>query len=155
MTEQENFKKADRLKSIVNNWIERTFNYIQLEIYEKILGENFIEYIRSIDEPEREDYENEEDYNKAFSEWEDQTGENYPMWNTLFEFRSSVSEDLIEACIKANIGIIDKNDFFETTLFFRGCGYSFYGEHWIPLFLSLSWNEDYKKEFEGVNYSMI
>jgi len=36
-----------------------------------------------------------------------------------------------------------------------GAGYSFYGQHWIPLFLSLPWNSDLKEKYKNVDYSMM
>ena len=79
---------------------------------------------------------------------DDRNGENYPMWNTCFEFKVEPSEDVIQAAIDAGFGIIEGLEPFNTILFVSGAGYSFYGQHWIPLFLNLPWNEDIKKQVE-------
>jgi hypothetical protein len=76
--------------------------------------------------------------------------ENYPMWSTCFEFRHEPSEDTIQAAINAGFGVIEGLDDFNTLLFVSGCGYSFFGAHWIPMYLNLPWNEDKRKEFADV-----
>ena len=75
------------------------------------------------------------------------------MWNTLFEFRATVYEELLEKCQDAGFGIIEGLEPFKDTLFVTGCGYSFYGAHWIPLYLSLFPKE--AKKYKDVNYSMM
>ncbi|MGM0496245.1 MAG: hypothetical protein ACQERX_06240 [Bacillota bacterium] len=98
----------------------------------------------------------EEEQQNNFEDWRsEQEGENYPMWNTCFEFKHDESEEVIQAAEKAGFGIIEDLDDFNTILFVSGAGYSFYGAHWIPLFLSLPWNSDLREKYKDVNYSMM
>jgi hypothetical protein len=87
------------------------------------------------------------DYQRELEDWKDHTSnENYPMWNTLFEFRNEHGEEVTEKCVEAGFGVIEGMEDFNTTLFVSGAGYSFYAQHWIPLWLSLPYtdNEKYK-----------
>jgi hypothetical protein len=81
---------------------------------------------------------------------EDEMMNNYPIWNTLFEFKYEPSEDVIQAAIEAGFGVIEPFDEFNTTLFVRGAGYSFIGHHWIPLWLNLPFNKGLR---EGIGES--
>ena len=80
-------------------------------------------------------------------------GENYPMWNTCFEFRYEPSEELIQCALKAGFGIIEGMDDFNTLLFVSGCGYSFYGAHWIPMYLA--YYEEEAKEYKGLSFKHV
>jgi hypothetical protein len=73
------------------------------------------------------------------------------MWSTLFEFRDEPSETVIEAAIEAGFGVVDSTDNYNTMLFVKGAGYSFYGAHWIPLYLGLPWVNS--KDYSGIDYS--
>ena len=68
---------------------------------------------------------------------EEQEVANYPMWNTLFEFRSEPLSEWVEKARVCGFGVIDAFGPFKTTLFVAGAGYSFYGQHWIPLYKRL------------------
>ena len=87
-----------------------------------------------------EDHEHYQEFEDRFRD------ENYPMWNTLFEFRNEHGEEVTEKCVEAGFGVIEGMEDFNTTLFVSGAGYSFYAQHWIPLWLSLPYtdNEKYK-----------
>ncbi len=170
--------KAHKLKELANEYVERNFNYIQVDVLKTVAGGEIFEYIRQ-EEPDYEELMNDYDlhaefkkvYNEdakdasqediikfceeqpCFDDWvAEHQDRNYPMWNTCFEFREEPSEEEIEAAIDAGFGVIEGLGEFNTLLFVAGCGYSFYGEHWIPLYLSLPYNEDKRKEFKGVNY---
>ena len=80
---------------------------------------------------------------------------NYPMWNTLFEFKEEPSEEVKQAAINAGIGLIEGLGNFNTMLFFSGCGYSFYGAHWIPMYLNLPWNTELKKRCKNIKYDIM
>lgn len=164
---------ARDLQNEVSKWVE-TFNYLQLEVVEKMADGNLFEYIRRPEPDYNEflnnyqlhdeykeylsdnDEEESEESKKAFCEdhtsferfCDDRENENYPMWNTLFEFKSEESEEVIQAAVKAGFGIIEGLDPFNTMLFVSGAGYSFYSAHWIPMFLELPWNTDIKKQVE-------
>lgn len=172
---------ANDLKNLVSKWVD-TFNFVQLEVLEKIAGDNgLFEYIRQ-DKPdyndfisnyqldkEYKDYLKENGLKKSkdllvefceqhhkFDDWRsEQEQNNYPMWNTCFEFKESISDEIREAAQKAGFGIIEGLDPFNTILFVSGAGYSFYGAHWIPLFLELPWNSDIKAEVKRkkIDYS--
>jgi hypothetical protein len=77
---------------------------------------------------------------------------NYPVWGTLFEFKSqSYAEYCMSYIADCGLGIINPTDFTNTCLFSTGCGYSFYASHWIPLYLSV--NEFVREKYKGVDYS--
>jgi len=113
--------------------------------YKEYLAENEIE-----DNDEQNCGDNKKDFaenHEHYQEYEERLqDDNYPMWNTLFEFRNGIDEATIEKCIKAGFGIIEGMEDFNITLFVSGAGYSFYTQHWIPLWLSLEYtdNEKYK-----------
>jgi hypothetical protein len=138
MTDQEkaNYDKARDLRNEVDEWVDRAFNFQQLEVYEKMADSCLFEHIQpDLDDPE------------------DENGENYPMWNTFFEFRYASSEEDIQAAQESGFGIINSFESFETTLFVSGCGYSFYSVHWIPLYLKLFPSK--AEKYQGVNYQMV
>lgn len=177
-------KDSYELQRMVSQWVD-TFNFIQLEVLEKMANECLYEYIRQ-PEPDYKEFINNynlhdellsyiqeswddvdeeidlfgeetfEDSIKSFCEEHEQfdsfmddiQSENYPMWNTCFEFKNDEREDIIQAAIDAGFGVIEGLEPFNQILFVAGCGYSFYGAHWIPLFLNLPWNEDIKKQVE-------
>jgi len=167
---------ASELKNVVSEWVN-TFNYIQLEVLEKMADDSLFEYIKQprvdydeflnnyslwddykewLTENEQEDTEeNKQEFSEEQNEFErfqdDRSSGNYPMWNTCFEFKSEESEEVIEAAEKAGFGIIQGLDPFNSVLFVSGCGYSFYGAHWIPLFLELPWNSDIKQRVNELN----
>jgi hypothetical protein len=176
-------KNANDLINIVSNWVD-TFNFIQLEVLEKMADDCLFEYIRQtkmdydefldnygdmwniykewLKEDEMEDNEeNKAEFCENRNEWDDYYNdsqqENYPMWNTCFEFKNEEQEDVIQAAIDAGFGIIEGLEPFNTVLFVSGCGYSFYGAHWIPLYLNLPWNKDAKKQVAelGIKYDNL
>lgn len=165
-------KTADELKNIVSSWVDRSFNYIDLANAEKVFDQMLFEHIESnrTEETAKEflsDYSYDEEYKQSeeesalefvqqeyedeFNEYADQ--DHYPMWSTLFEFRSEPSEATIEAARNAGFGIISSSDQYNTMLFVKGAGYSFYSAHWIPMYLGLSWVRT--GEFEGIDYSHV
>jgi len=85
-----------------------------------------------------------------FQNWkENKVDENYPMWNTLFEFKHTPSESVLQAAIDSGFGVIE-SDSFNPMLFVSGAGYSFMSQHWIPLFLRLPWVN--AERYEGIKY---
>ena len=86
--------------------------------------------------------------------YEGDPDDNYPMWGTVFEYRGgNASEEFIEKAQAAGFGIIERMEDFNTTLFVTGCGYSFYGAHWIPLYLTLFESE--KEKWANVDFSCV
>ena len=101
--------------------------------------------------------ENKEDEIREFA----QDDENYPMWNTLCEFKSNFdgTETNIKKAQEVGLGIIDGLEPFNTTLFAMSCGHSFYASYWIPLYLSM-WTDDnglskYGYSFEDKDYQHL
>lgn len=78
--------------------------------------------------------------------------ENYPMWNTCFEFRDGFynSEEEIEKCLSVGLGVIEGLDDFNNLLFMTSAGHSFYSAYWIPLYFKLFPSE--AEKFAGINY---
>lgn len=88
-------------------------------------------------------------------EWADDNRyvENYPIWSTLFEFRSEPPESWITAAQEVGLGVIDPQFEFNTTLFSTSAGHSFYSSYWIPLYLKIF---DYEKEkWANIDFSMV
>jgi beta-galactosidase GanA len=79
--------------------------------------------------------------------------DNYPMWNTCFEFRDSFynSEEDVQKCISVGLGVIEGLDDFNNLVFMTSCGHSFYSAYWIPLFFKLFPTQ--AEKYEGINYS--
>lgn len=117
------------------------------------LWDDYSEYLKDNEEEDttetRSDFAKDETDN--FEEYQDQKqDENYPMWNTLFEFKHSTSEEVIQAAIESGFGVIE-SDHFNTILFVSGAGYSFMSEHWIPFYLRLPWVD--AEKYKGINFS--
>ena len=128
---------AQELYNIADKYVTTNFNYIQLSVLEKMSDNMLFEHIDQIDSDDEEAHEN------------------YPMWNTCFEFRHEPNEDGIKAATDAGFGIIRDVEGFNTLLFVSGCGYSFYGAHWIPLVIELNMFGDTKERSKGVKYDMM
>jgi hypothetical protein len=79
--------------------------------------------------------------------------DNYPMWNTCFEFRDSFynSEEDVQKCISVGLGVIEGLDDFNNLVFMTSCGHSFYSAYWIPLYFKLFPTQ--AEKYEGINYS--
>jgi hypothetical protein len=94
----------------------------------------------------------EEEYENDIYDWIHEQ-ENYPMWNTCFEFRDSFynSEEDIEKCMSVGLGVIDGLEDFNVILFMSSAGHSFYSAYWIPLYFKLFPTE--AEKYAGINYS--
>jgi hypothetical protein len=130
-------------------------------LFEDVLGEDWqflpILVLDPFDKSENygQDFEDwmEEEQESEIRDWMDSNGyEHYPCWNTLFEFRHQPSEDVLQAATEAGFGVIEETEFTNTCLFVSGAGYSFYSAHWIPMWLSLPWNESGREDFKGVDF---
>ena len=92
-----------------------------------------------------------EEYEDYIQEWiYDQ--ENYPMWNTCFEFRDSFynSEEDVQKCLSVGLGVIEGLDDFNNLVFMKSAGHSFYSAYWIPLYFKFFPTE--AEKFAGINY---
>lgn len=166
------------LKQLTEDFVDRQFNYIQVNVLEKMCDGMLFEYI-SHDDPDYDEFLNNYDlwveYNEYvleneldgedddikkewckeqsnFDDWRmERENEDYPMWNTCFEWKENPTVEMLNAAREAGFGVIEGLDDFNTILFVSGCGYSFYGHHWIPLFINMPWNSHIKKQVEEKN----
>lgn len=176
--------KAYELKRTVEKWVNRSFNFIQLEIYEKMADGYLFEYIDPIPLDteswwyEYDDRDNvievyksygfadrrtkegkkefteylETEYYEEIYQFTNERHGNYPMWNTLFEFKDGHDwADWNEIIKEVGCGIIKNLEPFNTTIFMMSCGHSFYSAYWIPMYLRFFPKEGEK--YKGVNYS--
>ena len=185
--EQSNYERARELRQKVEEFINREFNFIDLEVYQTC-NESFFEYIRqqpiadyvedyidSLSEDEKRDLEeeikeeldipvNNEVLEEYVLEWkEDEVREwvqdnrydsdNYPCWSILFEFRSEPPESWVEAAEEVGLGVVDPQFAFNTTLFSKSAGHSFYSSYWIPLYLKIFTYE--KEKWANIDFSMV
>lgn len=153
-------KLSRKLGNIIKDYKE--LDGSENELFEDLDMFNFIEFAHGEFEDETREFiyqtfytENEEGFKTFLAEsYEDEIrerqDENYPMWNTLFEFKDEPSEDWINKAEASGYGVIESTEHFNTTLFASGCGYSFYGAHWIPMYLSFFSHE--AEKYEGIYY---
>jgi len=93
-----------------------------------------------------------EEYENDIYDWIHEQ-ENYPMWNTCFEFRDSFynSDEDVQKCMSVGLGVIEGLDDFNNLLFMTSAGHSFYSAYWIPLYFKFFPNE--AEKYAEVNYS--
>jgi len=193
---------AVTLKNVVEQWVDKTFNFIQLDVYVKMCDDQLFEHIEPLDPKDyTHEYLNEIDETNAVElvdEWLEEGGDpdkhtmsakltmvstyedeliefinnnqlekveefvqenrsdsNYPMWNTLFEFKhiETVSSTWREAIVAEGLGIINSMEYFNDTIFMTSAGHSFYGSYWIPLYLRFFPSE--AEKYKGIDYSMM
>jgi hypothetical protein len=79
--------------------------------------------------------------------------ENYPMFNTCYEFRDTYynSEEITEKCLSVGLGVIAGLEDFNNILFMKSAGHSFYSAYLIPLYLSFYPEE--QEKYKSVNYN--
>jgi hypothetical protein len=144
LTSNRYFENEEKAEEFITVNIEEEANletvdsilFIKLENYSEQDFENYIS--------ELEDYQQHEDQHRQ---------DNYPMWNTCFEFSEEPPEEWIQHAKDSGIGVISNFKEHNTILFFAGCGYSFYASHWIPLYLRC-FKEDAKK-YAGINFQGV
>lgn len=198
------------LNNTIESWIDRTFNFIKLEVLEKISDNNLYDYILQpdkrkflleylddsdeviiiLDYCQQNDIDNEDERISKYvkfdgtikesfiacidDSWEDfcefaleeyqsdiedfiqeQGNENYPMWNTCFEWRDSYrnEDETNEKVISVGCGIIEGLDPFNNLIFMTSEEHSFYSSYWISLYFSLFPNEEEK--YKGIDYSSL
>lgn len=114
------------LRDEVSTWVERSFDYIPLQVIEDFTKGNLADHLFS---------------------------GSYPTWGTLFHLRGPGSAAFIEAAEKAGFSVFtDIPEFDGITLGVDGGGYSFWGDHWIPLYLEIRGRTS---EFEGVSFDSL
>lgn len=210
---QDEFALKQELDKTIQLWVQRTFNFIRVEVLEKYSDNTLVDYIRTKSVQEAfydwlRDFDAEskikewltesdeywettdeefnvelkiEEYSKhegsikesfqfvfgdkwdEFQEWccdvyEDDIDswiyeqDNYPTWNTCFEFRDSSynSEEDVQKCLSVGLGVIGELDDFNNLVFMTSAGHSFYSAYWIPLYLKLYPSE--AEKYKGINY---
>jgi hypothetical protein len=206
--ETKTMSKADLLRELeqkVKDWVNTRFNYIQLDVVEKVADNMLVDYIVN---PEVEDSVIEylddsdeiviiEDYCKSLNiekvkekidkyvtyngnikdsfvacideDWDGfllfteneyaddiqeyiDEKENYPMWNTLFEWRDSYynNSDVTDIVLSKGCGVVEELDGFNNLIFMKSAGHSFYSSYWIPIYLELYPDEEEK--YSDINY---
>jgi hypothetical protein len=172
-----NLHFAHRLLREVTAWVDSHFNFIPLGVAEKMAttenGNTLHEYIRQpeITEEDLAKYDLLESYREAEADdpgeymqeyapdaYHEKMDSNYPMHGTLFEFRDGTWGSFIEAAQDAGFIVLEDVPGFDGVMLgVAGCGYSFYGQHWIPLYLALytPHNEKLHALYAGVDYSMV
>jgi len=201
VTEQDTLRE---LETEIQKWVNRTFNFIQIEVVEKFCDNTMMEYIvhpdvedavsdwlqdrkdeeliseffeatdKELDIQKYIDCEGtiESSFRKSYSDdtWDEYLGwlsenyqddiqeyiyeqENYPMWNTLFEFRDSMYNNEIKNCMEVGLGVVEGLEPFNNMVFMTSCGHSFYSAYWIPLYFAL--NNNAKEKYKGIDYSSI
>jgi hypothetical protein len=206
--ETKTMSKADLLRELeqkVKDWVNTRFNYIQLNVVEKVadnmlvdyivnpeVEDSIIEYLDDCDEiviiedyckslnieKAKEKIDNYVTYNGNIKDSfvacidEDWDGfllfteneyaddiqdyineqENYPMWNTLFEWRDSYynNSDVTNIVLSKGCGVVEELDGFNNLIFMKSAGHSFYSSYWIPLYLDLYPDEEEK--YSDINY---
>jgi hypothetical protein len=121
----------------------------EMGIYKNEEEEEFLTELR---EEDKEDFITWVEENKGDEIRENNERDNYPMWNTLFEFKHGVNKEWLEKAQAVGLGVIEHED-FNPILFMMSAGHSFYSSYWIPLYLAIY--EDEAQKYAGVNYSHL
>lgn len=113
-----------------------------IQTVKDIFGEDFYEYFKEWCLEVQQDDIDEYIYEQ----------ENYPMWNTCFEFRDSFrnTDEDVQTILSVGLGVISGLDDFNNILFMKSAGHSFYSAYWIPLYLEFY--PDEKIKYSGINY---
>ena len=140
--------KLTDMTNLASKLIPMHFNKQHLQVVEKIASMDYghlCEHIAHIDCKNHKDNLN-DDCEECFNQ-----DDNYPMWNALFEF-DNWGDDFVRNNIEVlqSIGFVVIEPFsdFDWMLGFRGCGYSFYDAHWIPMYIDVFKNREMIKLFE-------
>ena len=126
--------KLNEMNNLVSKLIPMHFNKQHLQVVEQIASMEAHEHLSSYIIPNNQI-----------------PNDNYPIWNALFEF-DNWGDDFV----KDNIGLLQAIGFvviepfneFDWMLGFRGCGYSFYDAHWIPMYIDVFKNYEMIKLYE-------
>lgn len=140
----------DYCKSIeINDYQKKIENYIS---YKGNIEESFVACID-------DDWDGfllftENEYYDDIQEFIDEQ-ENYPMWNTLFEWRDDYHNgyDTTEIVISKGCGVVEELDGFNNLIFMKSAGHSFYSAYWIPIYLELY--PDEAEKYKDLNYEGI
>jgi len=100
------------------------------------------EFIEEYGEFDQDDFNEHISELREFQEFKDNI-EHFPMWSTVWSCdRFYIDSDYcnIDKLYELGIGVLETEDKYY--LFICGCGYSFYNQHWIPLFKMLNWIEE-------------
>ncbi|RLI66730.1 MAG: hypothetical protein DRO67_00620 [Candidatus Asgardarchaeum californiense] len=190
--EKKNYELARELRDLVSEWVDKTFNQINVSVFSKLTDGCLFEHIRPLpidsdvindfleysEDGEtvktiREELKEEElkegteeamdyillNYKSDIQIYmnENNLRENYPMWNTCFEVRSTYNTDIVDLGQEVGLGVIEGLDDFDLNpaLFAMSCGHSFYSAYWIPLYLKVNADAEHIKKFKDVEFGMV
>ena len=143
-----NHQNISEMSNLASQLINMHFNKQHLQVVEQIasmenshLCEHVVPYECKIHGHDRND-----DCEECSIE-----NDNYPIWNALFEF-----DDWGDELVNSNVELLQAIGFvviqpfneFDWMLGFRGCGYSFYDAHWIPMYIDVFKNYEMIKLYE-------
>jgi hypothetical protein len=164
--------RASDTNCSLQDWITLNFTQIPQEVVVKLCGDDLYDHISPLHteepvEPDSDDFDSGEEYDAAFSAWEQEHEEweslsayDLPMWGTMWLAEST--KDFTASLEATGFKVFEVvggplEDFSSKSLVLfgvNGAGYSFHGSHWIPLRASLckvhlqkGWitTEDYRK----------
>ena len=159
----------NELRTRVERWVDANFNLLPLEVVEREHEHHEGNHLSaSIEHGAYDLWDDDErtaalavlsdhgyDFAADCEDWEIEEAlfelrcERYPMWGTLFESRrADYPND--DACRAAGFVTLRGFGDFNDMLGVAGCGYSFYGAHWIPLWLMVQ-DEETRSRYAGID----
>ena len=172
--------KAQELRNIVDDWVNKTFNFIHIDVIKKVLeseNEELYDHIEPLP-VNYDDIMNEYDLHEEYKEWAKENGYELSEIDsklTKEEFLESEYPEYIESAQEGNYpmwntvfeqkfqwskisevalmhgcGVINMSEYFNDAIFMMSAGHSFYSSYWIPIYLDLFPKE--KERFKDVNY---
>lgn len=153
------------VKNRASEWFDRRFNQISLDLLNKYLPEQIDFYVRQPHKVWIKEYldnydgEDEIDYkevqsSKDYQNWieeNDKMTELEIIWSTVFEDRNGFGEEFYEKAEELGLVVIENaDDDLGTMLGISGAGFDFYDAYWIPLYLSLYFNEKDRERYEQI-----
>jgi len=129
----------------MGTWRTVNFDALPHDIVEALMpnGDELTQVLPLPEEPEEDEFENEEEYQQALAEWEEEIEQQeesrgLPMWGTMWvaENSGAIVEDLLDCgftVFTPDYGPLAES--YDGCVIFGvdGAGYSFMGQHWIPL----------------------
>ena len=143
-----NHQNISEMSNLASQLINMHFNKQHLQVVEKIASMDYGHLCEHIVHKDCTIHKSElnDDCEECLNQ-----DENYPIWNALFEF-DNWGDDIVKSNIELlqAIGFVVIEPFseFDWMLGFRGCGYSFYDAHWIPMYIDVFKNHEMIKLYE-------
>lgn len=140
--------KLNEMEHVANKLIRMNFNKIHLHVVEDnaLPNDSMMGLVEHIEYAPCDNHKIRQDDCEEC--WD--VDSNYPIWNWLFEIDTFdwLIKDNIEQIQELGFVVIEPFNNFSWMLGFRGCGYSFYDAHWIPLFIDVFGDVELKKLYE-------